>query len=167
MRAVAFSSSTATAASPAVLTSASATGSETSARPAIASCLPAEPCCTISTRSASVSTGDSARIGSATASTSPASRTATSLGRFFARRRLFDSARRTASSTSLAMARTMSWAICKLGFGQLRVVDLARDLVRQLGADRGRGLRQQTRYVGVREGWRHGRKNGAETLRSG
>ena len=78
----------------------------------MASCFFAEPRCTISTRSASVSTGESVRMGSATTSTSLASRSATSCGRFVARRRLCDSALRTATSTSFAMIRTTSWAIC-------------------------------------------------------
>ena len=84
--------------------------------------------------------------------TSLARRNATSFGRCLALRRLCDRARRTASSTSFAMTRTMSCAICNSAVGQQRAVDLARQLVRQLGADGGGRLRQQTCNVGVRKG---------------
>jgi hypothetical protein len=44
----------------------------------------------------------------------------------------------------------------KFGFGQRCAIDLARQLVRHLGAHRGGRLRQQPCNVGLRKGGRHG-----------
>ena len=111
MRAPWFHISTPTVVSSPELTTAAATGSDTSVRPAIAICFRPGPARTTSIRSSSVSTSECARIGSATTSRSLAICTATSCGRCGAWRRLRASAARTLTLMSLAMIRTMSCAL--------------------------------------------------------
>ena len=105
-----------------------------------------------SIRSVSVTTGELARIGNATASTSLASRSATSCGRCLAPRRLCDKA---LPHRQLNVFRHGSDDVMRdfqLCLSQQGTVDLARQLVRHLGAHRSGRLRQQTRNVGLRKG---------------
>ena len=91
-------------------------------------------------------------MGSATASTSLARRSATSCGRL---RGAAQAVRQGAPNRQFGVLSHDADDVVgdpQLGCGQLGAVDLARQLVRHLGTGRGGRLRQQTRNVGLRKG---------------
>ena len=152
IRGVGLPSRTATAASPPWFTRASATSSETSARPAIASCFCAR---TVLDDLDQVGIGEHRRgredrqrdrlhvVGEPQCHIVRQLPRAAQAGRQCAPHLEFDILRQRQNNVV---------SDPQLGLGQLCSVELTGKLVRHLGANRSRRLRKQTRHVGEREG---------------